>query len=162
MDHALRQDRTALVVDDDVFVVSALAELLDDDGYDVHTATNGFSALRLATELKPTVILLDLALPERTGKELLADLRSDPATHDIAIVVVTGFPEGLSDREIAETDGVISKPFDANELLTTVNRAVQRAAIHRAEVAPVLAVTHPAPALRLRRPASARRTRGRR
>src|SRR5436309_1616949 len=42
MDHAQRLERTALIVDDDVFMVSALAELLEEDGFDVHTAPHGF------------------------------------------------------------------------------------------------------------------------
>jgi CheY-like chemotaxis protein len=161
MDHALRMDRTALVVDDDPFVLAALAELLEEDGFDVHTASNGFSAWRLATELRPAVMLLDLALPERTGKQLLADLRSDQATRDMAIVVVTGRPDSLTESEVDETDGVVGKPFDDVGLLSTVHHAMQRAAIRKAEVAPV-ATTHRGPGVRSLRPASARRTRGRR
>ena len=162
MDYTSRSDRTALVVDDDVFMVSALAELLEEDGYDVHTATNGFSALRQVMEFRPAVVLLDLALPERSGSDLLRDLRADPTTRDLAIVVVTGHPDGLSDSQLAETDGFLSKPFDNMDLRATVQRAVVRAAIRRAEVAPVTATTHASPPLRVRRTANARRTRGRR
>src|SRR5205085_1073808 len=53
MDHAAGVDRTALVVDDDVFMLSALAELLEEEGYDVHTASNGFSALRQVQSFRP-------------------------------------------------------------------------------------------------------------
>jgi CheY-like chemotaxis protein len=162
MDHAQRLDRTALIVDDDVFVLSALAELLEEDGFDVHTASNGFSALRLAMELRPAVILLDLALPERSGAELLDDLRADAGTRDSAIVVVSGYAGTLSEAQLAETDGLISKPFDVTELLTIVHRAGQRAASRRAEVAPVVAVTRREPGARVRRPTGARHTRGRR
>jgi CheY-like chemotaxis protein len=161
MDHAVRTDRTALVVDDDVFVVSALAEILDEEGYDVHTATNGFSALRRAAELKPAVILLDLFLPERSGIEVLHDLRSDAATRDVAIVVVTGHPDALSETQIAETDDVIAKPFDVRELVAAVQRAVQRAATRRAEVAPITAAAHRVPSVS-RRKTSARPSHGRR
>src|SRR5690349_18304401 len=117
MEHAPRPDRTALVVDDDKFVVSALAELLEDDGFDVHTATNGFSGLRQAIEWRPSVVLLDLVLPERSGIEILVDLRADPATHDIAVVVVTGHPDELPEARLADVDGVVAKPFDASALL---------------------------------------------
>jgi len=162
MDHAPRLERNALVVDDDMFMVSALAELLDDEGFDVHTASNGFSALRLATEQHPLVILLDIALPERSGAELLKDLRADPATRDTAIVVVTGFVERLSESERAEADGIVAKPFDTDELLAVVHHAVQRATARRAEVAPIAATAHREPVLRVRRPAGTRRSRGRR
>jgi two-component system chemotaxis response regulator CheY len=150
------------VVDDDVFVVSALAELLEEDGYDVHTASNGFSALRQALELRPAVILLDLALPERSGNELLRDLRADPLTRDSAIVVVSGHVDDLSESQIGETDGVVPKPWDEAELLLTIFRAVQRAATRRSEVAPVVSAGHREQAARIRRSSSPRRTRGRR
>lgn len=160
---APRVDRTALVVDDDKFVVSALAELLDDDGFDVRTATNGFSALRQAVELRPSVVLLDLALPERSGQDILSDLRADPSTRDLAIVIVTGHPDSLSDVASAECDGVIVKPFDAVKLLETVKRAIARAAARRAEVAPAaVGLVHREPALRPRRASTARVPRRRR
>jgi CheY-like chemotaxis protein len=162
MDHAPRLDRTALVVDDDKFVVSALAELLEDDGFDVHTATNGFSAQRQALELRPSVILLDLALPERSGMSLLEDLRADPATHDVAIVVVSGYPDRLSEHQLSQADGVVPKPFDADELLEVVQRALLRAAGRRAEVPPVIAVSHREASPRVRRAAPAHPSRGRR
>jgi CheY-like chemotaxis protein len=162
MDHAPRTDRTALVVDDDMFVLAALAELLEEDGYDVHTASNGFSALRQAIELHPAVILLDLSLPERSGRDVLEDLRAEPNARDMAIVVVTGHADSLSEGEVALTDGVIGKPYDVEELLALVHYAVQRAAIRRAEVAPVAAISHRAPAVGARREPVSRRTRGRR
>ena len=147
------------MVGDDKFVVSALAELLEDDGFDVHTASNGFSALRQAVELRPSVVLLDLALPERSGQDILSDLRADPSTRDLAIVIVTGHPDSLSDLAGAESDGVVSKPFDAVELLETIQRAMQRAAARRAEVAPAAAavgLAHREATLRPRRPGTAR------
>ncbi|MBV9577440.1 MAG: response regulator [Chloroflexi bacterium] len=161
MEHATRVERTALVVDDDVFVVSALAELLEDDGFDVQTATNGFSAMRHATTACPTVILLDVVLPERSGTELLADLRADAATHDLAIVLVTGHADELTEAVLSEADAVVAKPFDADELLAIVQRAIQNAASRRVEVARVTAVSHRETGMRGHR-AAARRARGRR
>ncbi len=162
MEHAPRADRTVLVVDDDNFIVAALAEILEEDGFDVHTASNGFSAQRQAAELRPAVVLLDLALPERSGADLLHDFRSDAATHDIAIVVVTGHADELSESQLAEADDVITKPFDESDLLLRVHRAVQRAASRHAEVAPIAAIAHPKVAARPRRAANPRRSRGRR
>jgi two-component system response regulator (stage 0 sporulation protein F) len=162
MDRTPRLDRTALVVDDDAFVRSALAELLSEEGYDVHTATNGFSAVRQALELRPAVILLDLVLPELSGNDVLLELRNDPLMREVAIVVVTAHAEDLTDIQLAETDGVVSKPFDVADLVNTVHRAVQRAAARRAEVAPVAAVARRDSAPRQRRAPDPRRTHGRR
>ena len=162
MEHVSQPERTALVVDDDVFMLAAVAEMLSEDGYDVHTASNGFSALRQVTQLRPAVLLLDLVLPERSGEDVLRELRSDPATREMAIVVVTGHPDGLTDAQIAETDGLVVKPFDEEDLLLTVHRAIVRAAARHAEVAPVLAVAHREAPVLSWRAASARRARGRR
>jgi two-component system, OmpR family, KDP operon response regulator KdpE len=162
MEYAPRLERTALVVDDDAFIVSALAELLEIEGFDVHTATNGFSALRQALEQRPTLMLLDLALPERSGEELLRDLRADPLTRDMAIVIVTGNVDRLSERDRADADAVVGKPFDTDELMATVLRAVQRAAMRHSEVAPVVAAAHREGDVRTRRSLNPRRTRGRR
>jgi two-component system sensor histidine kinase/response regulator len=158
-----RSDRTALVVDDDPFVLSALAELLCEEGFDVHTATNGFSASRLAQECHPALILLDVKLPERSGGDLLTELRDDPTTRDTAIVVVSANAHLLSEVELASADAVVSKPFDVNELLSVVQRELLHAAGRRAEVAPIAAGSHRVPASpRPRRAASSRHTRGRR
>ncbi len=162
MDRAPRLDRTALIVDDDVFIVAALAELLDEEGYDVHTASNGFSALRQALQYRPSVILLDLVMPERSGVDILSELRADAGTRDIAIVVVTGNAQLLTDVRLAEADGVVGKPFDVPELLDTLHHAVQRAASRRAEVAPIVSVSRREPPIRIRRASGVRRTRGRR
>ncbi|HLZ27803.1 MAG TPA: response regulator [Chloroflexota bacterium] len=162
MDRVPRSERVALVVDDDMFVLSALAELLSEDGFDVHTASNGFSAVRLAMECRPAVILLDLALPERSGTEVLADLRADPATREVAIVVVSGNAHLLTPAQLDATDGVVSKPFDVTELMAAVQRAVRRAALRRAEVAPVAPLSRSPQSVRQRRAAGVRHSRGRR
>ena len=118
--------------------------------------------MRQAAEYTPAVILLDLILPERSGGDVLAELRAEPATRDVAIVLVTGNPQFLTEAQVAEADGVVVKPFDVDELLQTVHRAVLRASTRRAEVVPVAATSHRAPASRQRRPTTSRRTRGRR
>jgi CheY-like chemotaxis protein len=118
--------------------------------------------MRHAIEQRPAVILLDLVLPERSGGELLQDLRGDPLTRDVAVVVVSGHVDGMSERERADCDGIVGKPFDVAELLATVQCALQRAAARRAEVAPIAAVSHREDPLRTRRPVTPRRARGRR
>jgi CheY-like chemotaxis protein len=161
MEYGPPHRRTALVVDDDVFLLRAVADLLEEEGYDVHTASNGFSAMRRAVELRPDVILLDLRLPERSGSEVLGELRTSAATRDMAVVVVSGYPDGLSDAQMADLDGLVAKPFDERDLLYTVHRAIQRAATRRAEVAPVGAAAHGAQPARAHRAVSAPRTRRR-
>jgi CheY-like chemotaxis protein len=150
------------VVDDDTFVLSAMAELLSEEGYDVHTASNGFSAVRMALECHPLVVLLDLALPERSGTEVLAELRGNASTRDAAVVAVTGNPQLLTEAQLADLDGLVAKPFEATELLETVQRAVRRALLRHAEVAPVAPTSHGAQTIRQGRQPGVRHSRGRR
>src|SRR2546425_755803 len=86
MEHGSPLRGTALVVDDDVFVLAAIADMLSEEGYDVHTASNGFSAIRHAADLRPDVMLLDLVLPERSGPEVLSELRNGAATRHAACI----------------------------------------------------------------------------
>jgi DNA-binding response OmpR family regulator len=159
MDRAPRTDTTALIVDDDPFILSALAEVLSEDGYDVVTASNGFSAVRHALESRPAVILLDLVLPERSGREVLSELRGNPATRHMGIVVVSGNTHLLTEDDVAEVDAVVPKPFDVSDLLATVHRAVPRAQMRHDQVPPVAAAARRERPVRLRPQSGAPRTR---
>jgi DNA-binding response OmpR family regulator len=142
-ERAAGHDVTALIVDDDVHLRALLAEVLEGEGFDVSTASNGFSALRLAGERRPRLVLLDVVLPELSGGEVLEELRASSATRDIAVVMVTGNPQRLTDAQLADVDGLVRKPFDVPELLAAVHRAFQHAtARHAASVAPASTVSH--------------------
>src|SRR5438105_2768321 len=161
MDRPSRREASALVVDDDVHVRSLLAELLEEQGYDVITASNGFSGLRLAAERQPRLVLLDLMLPELSGVDVLSELRSAPGTRDTAVVVVTGNPQSLSEVQRSEIDGLVSKPFDLTDLIAVTQVAVLRASTRHAEVPPIVAPLHP-PIVRTRAAPATRGARGRR
>jgi DNA-binding response OmpR family regulator len=156
---------TALVVDDDVCVRAILVELLIEVGFEVSQASNGFSGLLRAAEMRPQLILLDLTLPEVSGLEVLRELREKQGMRETAIVIVTANPDQLSEAQMAEIDAVVRKPFDVVELLATLNQAVVRAAHRAAEFQRVLAAA-PAQAIHERRAArlvgGKRPTRGRR
>jgi CheY-like chemotaxis protein len=88
---APRQDKTSestvLVVDDDPWMRTAIGAILTDAGYLVNLASNGFTGLRLARELRPHVILLDPDLPELSGAAVLDELRQHPATSDLVVIL---------------------------------------------------------------------------
>ena len=133
-----------LVVEDDTSVRVALAELLDEAGFKVSSASNGYSGLRLASLEHPRVVLLDLGLPELTGVEVLRELRNSADTRDTAVIVVTGDASRIAEARLAGADLVIEKPFDLDELLAAVHSAVNHRPSHHAEVAPVAPpLTHP-------------------
>jgi putative two-component system response regulator len=79
---------TILVVDDELINIKILAEVLKGD-YHVVFATSGQEAVRLAGELKPDVILLDVVMPDLDGYSVCERLRQDPATAAIPVIFVT-------------------------------------------------------------------------
>jgi two-component system KDP operon response regulator KdpE len=126
-----------LVVEDDTSLRVALAELLDEAGFKVSSASNGYSGLRLAALEHPRVVLLDLGLPELTGVEVLRELRGSPETRDTAVIVITGNAGRMAEARVAGADLVLHKPFDLDELLSAVQSAASRRITHHTEVPPV-------------------------
>ena len=107
-----------LVVDDDRDVRSALRALLEGDGHRVIEAEDGVAALDEITSSRPDAMLLDIALPRLTGFDLLEQVRRNPATKSLPVIVVssTSRPE---DREAATRLGVvdyIGKPWKPDEI----------------------------------------------
>jgi CheY-like chemotaxis protein len=82
-----------LLVDDSKFLRLATERALARAGYEVSTATDGEQALAVAREKRPDVILLDMLLPKMTGPDVLKALKKDPATAEIAVVVLSGLSQ---------------------------------------------------------------------
>jgi len=79
-----------LVVEDDPDIVDYLSSFLEDEGFEVASATRCSTAHELMDDFKPEVILIDALLPGKSGLDLLVWLRSDPKWSDLPMVVVTG------------------------------------------------------------------------
>jgi CheY-like chemotaxis protein len=112
---------TVLVVEDDAEIVAVVREALEDEGHRVLHAMDG-RAVAAALEEPPSLILLDLALPGVDGVALARQLRADPGTASIPIVVMSakyGLEEVLQDLPV---DGLLAKPFDLDDLYATVER----------------------------------------
>jgi CheY-like chemotaxis protein len=82
-----------LLVDDSKPILHANERALLKAGYEVVCAEDGESALKLARERNPDLILLDMILPKISGPEVLAQLKNDPATVDIPVVVLSSLTE---------------------------------------------------------------------
>jgi GAF domain-containing protein/CheY-like chemotaxis protein len=94
-----RRDLPVLVVDDDVEVRELFRRMLEPEGYTVVEAPNGRVALERLRDVSPSVILLDLMMPEMDGFEFLAEFRGHEAWRAIPIVVVTAKDLSQEDRE---------------------------------------------------------------
>jgi DNA-binding response OmpR family regulator len=118
--------KTVLVVEDDPWTRTITTALLAGEGFAVVEAKNGEEGLQQARTHTPDAILLDLALPTKSGLEVLRELKADAETHDIAVIVVSAYGALMSETDAHQTVGVIQKPFDYDDLVAHVERATSR------------------------------------
>ncbi len=117
-----------LVVEDEQDLREVLEYNLAQAGHRVKTASSGAEALRLAPELKPELVLLDLMLPDVSGTEVCRALRKDPQLKDTRIIMVTAKAEEI-DRVVGfelGADDYVAKPFSVRELLLRVQAVLRR------------------------------------
>jgi DNA-binding response OmpR family regulator len=123
--------KSILIVEDDQWIRSLLAELLSDEGYRVLEAACGNEGLRLIAEQSPDVVVLDLNLPRKSGLEVLRELRANPATAGVPVLVVSGEVDSATKRILAKqeqrADGIVEKPMDLTEFFQQVEDAVRGA-----------------------------------
>lgn len=113
------QNKKILVVDDEPHVRILLKSRLEANGFNVATAYGGLQALEKVKEEKPDLILLDIVMPDLNGYEVAKQLKADPATAKIPIIIFTA----ANVQELEEkcrslgVDYVIMKPFSPEVLL---------------------------------------------
>jgi two-component system phosphate regulon response regulator PhoB len=117
-----------LVVDDEPDITALVAYHLARAGYRVSTAASGTEALHSARETPPDVIVLDLMLPGHSGYDVLTDLRRDPTTRDIGVILLTARREEVDRIRGLElgADDYLTKPFSPQELTLRVGALIRR------------------------------------
>ena len=116
-----------LVVEDDPAILRGIADNLAFEQYEVLTATDGESALRLARDRKPDAVILDVMLPRMSGYEVCRKLRAESASMPIIIVTARG---DEVDRVLGldiGADDYVTKPFGVQELLARLRAVLRRA-----------------------------------
>ncbi len=118
-----------LVVDDDPMNLKLVRVLLTAEGYDVRTAADGGEALAALSSFRPSLVLMDLELPDMDGVELIRRLKADPATRDIVVVALTAHAmKGDEEKALAAGfDGYIAKPIRTRSLASFVAARVASA-----------------------------------
>jgi CheY-like chemotaxis protein len=118
--------RVILVVEDDPVFAASLRTLVEDKGYAAAVASTGEQALRLARELRPSAVLLDVGLPDVSGLSVLERLKRDASTRHIPVHVVSGEERSASALELGAI-GHLVKPARRDELLGAIDRLLARA-----------------------------------
>jgi DNA-binding response OmpR family regulator len=123
---ASNKGKSVLAIDDENDVLLIIKTALQSEGYEVLTATNGFDGLAIAEDQRPSLILLDLMMPEMDGMEVLKKLKESKVTDDIPVVILTGLSDRGKIREALDkgTSYYIVKPFEYQDLVSKVKLAL--------------------------------------
>ncbi|MCX8067007.1 MAG: GAF domain-containing protein [Anaerolineae bacterium] len=116
---------SVLVVEDDPDIANLLRIYLERDGHRVLIAHRGEEALRLAREVHPGLITLDIMLPDIDGFTLLDQLKKDHRTADIPVVVISVVPDREKGFQLGALD-YLNKPIEEDRLLEVVRRVLHR------------------------------------
>jgi two-component system KDP operon response regulator KdpE len=119
-----------LVVDDETQITRVLKTALNSQGYEVKTASDGESALSLAVDWIPDLIVTDLSMPAMNGIELCRSVR-ERSQVPIIVLSVRGEEKTKIEALDAGADDYVTKPFSANELLARVRANLRRVAATR-------------------------------
>jgi two-component system, cell cycle response regulator len=115
------------VVDDNKKNIRLLREILEDNFFEVYPFENGLSVVAMAKELKPSIILLDIMMPEMDGFEVCQALKQDLETQDIPVIMITAKAEGADVKRGLESGAFdyIKKPIDEVETLARIQAVLR-------------------------------------
>ncbi len=118
-----------LVVDDHPQIVRLLQRVLQTDAHEVITASDGEEALQKLHDEGPALVILDVTMPKKNGYEVLRELKSDPSTQQIPVIMLSG-----KDQEIEMNYGLqlgadwyVPKPFRPGDILSLTRRFLETA-----------------------------------
>ncbi len=116
-----------LVVDDDPDLVETVGLMLESNNFEVGKAYDGVEAETAIKNRRPDLVILDVMMPRKDGYKLCAELKKDPATKGIPIVMLTAVGDAVTSTSYSHHEGMsmeaedyIEKPVDTKKLLETV------------------------------------------
>ena len=116
-----------LFVEDESALQKTLGDVLTQEGYEIISALDGAAGLELAKEKKTDLILLDLILPKLHGLEVLKELKADPGTKGIPIIVLTNL-ESIEDidqaLELGATTYLVKAHYSLEEVIEKVKKTI--------------------------------------
>src|ERR671934_1185924 len=115
-----RDQPLIVVIEDNQDINDLLSSILEEEGYQVVSVTNGSQAVQAARQHRPDLITLDLALPGKDGWAIARELQEDPTTEHIPILVISAYTRDLDAPLRRQVDRIISKPFYFTQVVNEV------------------------------------------
>lgn len=119
--------KRVLLIEDEPNIIEAISFILSRDGWTVHTHEDGQSAMDKVIAYPPDLIILDVMLRGRSGFDILRDLRAEPVTKSIPVMMLTARGQE-KDRELAQRLGAnhfMTKPFSNAEVRDCVRSLIE-------------------------------------
>ena len=115
-----------LVVDDEPQIVHLLSQRLIASGYETFGANDPYQCLKMAMEVKPDLIILDIKMPAGGGIQTFENLKSSVYTSTIPIIFITAYPGDEVKKQVKDlgADGFFSKPFKSTDLLNKIKELI--------------------------------------
>jgi two-component system cell cycle response regulator DivK len=122
-------EKTILYVEDNEFNRKIVRQLLAKTSYRLREAVDGEAGVAAALEAPPDLILMDVQLPKMSGLEATRQLRADPRTAGVPIIVVTSFALSGDDQKAraAGASGYLAKPYSPRDLLAKIREVLPEA-----------------------------------
>ena len=116
-----------LIVDDEIHMRRLTAQMLEFAGFEVTEAASGSQALKLIEETRPDVVTCDIFMPGMSGLEFLEAIKTDPATADIPVIMVTAIGQEKHATRATELGAAdyLTKPFGSTKLIETIERQLE-------------------------------------
>lgn len=114
-----------LVIDDDEGILESLDILLQTEGFTVRTSPDGKQTVRLAVSFQPDIILLDILLSGMDGRDVAVELKKNPETKHIPIIMISAHPTAAQSVKKIGAVAFISKPFGIEKLRETLQKYIR-------------------------------------
>ena len=119
-----------LIIEEDKFLLKLYSDKLQKEGFEVDTSLTGEEGLHKVSAEKPDLIILDLLLPRKNGFEILSELKLNPETKDIPVVILTNLGQESDRRkgmELGASAYLVKTDFSVNQLPEIVREQLLKA-----------------------------------
>lgn len=114
-----------MIIDDSTELLDVFKIIFGKQGYEVIIKTSAADIFEVILNNNIDLLLLDVYLENSNGRDICLQLKSDPLTSQLPIILISGTPENLIDPKECNADGYLEKPFNIDDIILTVNSCLK-------------------------------------